>query len=245
MPKDAPNYSRSRETYFRQTHRPVNILFFLLPLLLIFHLGALFLGKLDPNLKVPQDLRHLGEILGIIGPMANLLPPLLVVGVLLLMQFSRHEKWGVQKKTVLGIAVESVFWAVPLVVMVMLTGRLLLAASGGKPLLQGVILAVGAGIYEEFLFRLLLIGGAILLFTKVLGIRRSTIAVWSAILAGIAFSLYHFGPNQFVFSAFVIRALAGIYLGGLFLFRGFGIAVGAHVAYDIYAALAPTSSWSS
>jgi membrane protease YdiL (CAAX protease family) len=245
MPKDAPNYSRSRETYFRQTHRPLNSLAFLLPLLLVFHVGTLFFGKLDPNLKVPQDLKHLGQILGIMGPAANYLPPLLVVSVLLLMQFSRHEKWTVQKKAVLGMAAESLLWMAPLVAMVMLTGRLLLAATPGRPLLQGVILAIGAGIYEEFLFRLLLIGGAILLLTKVLGIRRSTVAVWSAILAGIAFSLYHFGPNQFVFSAFIIRALAGIYLGGLYLYRGFGIAVGAHVAYDIYAALAPNSSWAS
>ena len=210
-----------------------------------FTWGPCFFGKLDPNLKVPQDLKHLGQVLGIMGPMANFLPPLLVVAVLLLMQFSRHEKWAVQKKAVLGMGAESLLWMAPLVAMVMLAPKLLLTALGSKPnnsLLQGVILAIGAGVYEEFLFRLLLIGGAILLLTKVLGIRRSKVAIGAAIVAGIAFSLYHFGPHQFVFSAFVIRALAGVYLGGLYLYRGFGIAVGAHVAYDIYAALAPTSS---
>ena len=244
MPKDAPNYSRSRETYFRQTHRPLNSLAFLLPLLLVFHVGTILFGPMN-LLKGPEDLKRVGHALGDLGTAANYLPPLLIVSVLLLMQFSRHEKWTVQKKTVLGMAAESLVWMAPLVAMVMLTGRLLLAATGGKPLLQGVILAVGAGIYEEFLFRLLLIGGSILLLANVLGIRRRKVEIGSAILAGIAFSLYHFGPDQFVFSAFIIRALAGIYLGGLFLFRGFGIAVGAHVAYDIYAALAPTSSWSS
>jgi membrane protease YdiL (CAAX protease family) len=242
MPKDAPNYSRTRETYFRQTQRPLNSLAFLLPLLLVFHVGTLLFGPMD-QLKAPDDLKRFGALMVGIGPAANYLPPCLVVGMLLLMQFARHEKWAVQKKAVLGMAAESMLWMAPLVAMVMLAPRLLLAASAGRPALQGVLLAVGAGIYEEFLFRLLLVGGAILLLTNVLGIGRSTVAIWATILAGIAFSLYHFDPNhQFKFSAFVIRALAGIYLGGLYLFRGFGIAVGAHVAYDIYAALTlPTS----
>lgn len=242
MPKDAPNNSRTRDTYFRQTQRPVNSLVFLLPLLLAFHVGTLFFGPMD-QLKAPGDLKRFGTLMVGIGPAVNYLPPFLVVGLLLLMQFSRHEKWTVRKKAVLGMAAESMLWMVPLVAMAMLAPRLLLAASAGKTLLQDVLLAVGAGIYEEFLFRLLLIGGALLLLTNVLGISRSTVAVLSAIFAGIAFSLYHFDPgHQFKFSAFVIRAMAGIYLGGLYLFRGFGIAVGAHVAYDIYAALTlPTS----
>jgi len=242
MSKDAPNYSRTRDTYFRQTQRPINSLVFLLPLLLVFHVGTIFFGSMD-QLKAPEELKRFGILMVGIGPAVNYLPPFLVVGMLLLMQFSRHEKWGVRKKAVVGMAAESLLWMAPLVAMAMLASRLLLAASAGKPLLQGVLLAVGAGIYEEFLFRLLLVGVAILLLSDVLGIHRSTVSVWAAVVAGIAFSLYHFGPgHQFKFSEFVIRALAGIYLGGLYLFRGFGIAVGAHVAYDIYAALAFSTS---
>jgi membrane protease YdiL (CAAX protease family) len=237
MSKDAPNYSRARDTYFRQTLRPIHSLVFLLPLLLVFHVGTVFFGPMD-QLKAPEELKRFGSLMMGIGPAANYLPPFLVVGMLLLMQFSRHEKWVVRKKAVLGMAAESLLWMAPLVAMAMLASRLLLAASAGKPLLQDIFLAVGAGIYEEFLFRLLLVGGAILLLTDVLGIRRSTVSLWAAVVAGIAFSLYHFGPgHQFKFSEFAIRALAGIYLGGLYLFRGFGIAVGAHAAYDIYAAL--------
>jgi hypothetical protein len=242
MPKDSSNYSRARDTYFRQTQRPINSLVFLLPLLLVFHVGTVFFGSMD-QLKAPEELKRFGTLMVGIGPAVNYLPPFLVVGMLLLMQFARHEKWTVRKTAVLGMAAESILWMAPLVALAMLAHSLLLAASAGRPVLQGVLLAVGAGIYEEFLFRLLLIGGAILLLANVLRIHRNTVAIWATILAGIAFSLYHFDPShQFKFSAFVIRALAGIYLGGLYLFRGFGIAVGAHVAYDIYAALTlPTS----
>lgn len=240
MSTDAVDYSRSKDTYFQQTHRPINSLVFLLPMLLVFHLGTLLVNT-KFTLKGPRDLEHLAQMLVKVGPLAGLLPAVLVVLVLLLMQFSRHEKWTVQKRALAGMTAESVLWMMPLLAIVMLTGRLLLAAQeGGNSLIQGVILACGAGIYEEFLFRLLMIGGAVAVLTKLMGLKRSTVAFWAALASAVLFSLYHFGDRYgFVFSHFVIRMMAGLYLAGLYVFRGFGIAVGAHAAYDIYAALNP------
>jgi hypothetical protein len=240
MRMDASNTARSRESYFGQTHRPINALVFILPLMLVFHVGSAVFGARH-MLKGPEDLKRIGRLLVDAGPVANLVPAMLLVCVLLLMQFSRHEKWTVQKKAVLGMTLESLLWMTPLVAIVILTGKLLLAAQAQEDgsVLRGVILACGAGIYEEFLFRLLLVGGAILLLAKVLGLKRTTVAIWASVLAALAFSLYHFGPKPFNFSEIIIRAVAGLYLAGLYLYRGFGIAVGAHVAYDIYAALAP------
>jgi hypothetical protein len=54
-------------------------------------------------------------------------------------------------------------------------------------------------------------------------------------ISSIGFAISHhlgvFG-EAFQFDIFVFRALAGLYFCAVYMFRGFGIAVGAHVIYD-------------
>jgi len=98
--------------------------------------------------------------------------------------------------------------------------------------MQRLVQSVGAGIYEEFIFRLLFVGLGLLVFSKLLGLRRDWVAVAAVVVSAVLFSLYHLPTDRAVF-----YVLAGIYLGSLYLFRGYGIAVGAHAAYNIYAVL--------
>jgi hypothetical protein len=46
---------------------------------------------------------------------------------------------------------------------------------------------------------------------------------------------HHIGPlaEPCVWFNFIFRWLAGLFFAGVFVLRGFGIAVGAHAAYDI------------
>ena len=61
------------------------------------------------------------------------------------------------------------------------------------------------------------------------------------VLSAVSFSLYHYqlpwlfcsGSEQFEWQSFVFRALAGIYFGMIFMWRGFGLTAGAHASYDI------------
>ena len=100
---------------------------------------------------------------------------------------------------------------------------------------------VGAGVFEEFVFRLVLLTGVSALCHAM---RMPTIAARSLAVAGtsLAFSLaHHLGEPAGAFSGalFVFRWLAGVYYAGVFLLRGFGIAVGTHVAYDLFVGLYP------
>ena len=105
----------------------------------------------------------------------------------------------------------------------------------GEPGLPTRSLAfLGAGIYEEAVFRLALIP-AVYGFARLLllpGVLASTVAITaSSLLFSIA---HHVGsPGEaFTWYAFVFRWLAGVYFSWVFVVRGFGIAVGTHVAYD-------------
>jgi membrane protease YdiL (CAAX protease family) len=102
---------------------------------------------------------------------------------------------------------------------------------------------LGAGVYEEFLFRLVLISLALLLMVDVFSLPRGPAATAAVIIGGILFALYHFtmpqltGAQPFPFRLFVFFSLAGMYLGCLFVFRGYGIAVGAHALYNVAVSL--------
>jgi hypothetical protein len=98
---------------------------------------------------------------------------------------------------------------------------------------------IGAGIYEEVIFRLLLCAW----LARILNI---ALIPWvlalpmSIVISAILFSLAHnIGPTgePFVQSKFLFRVCAGIFFAIVFWWRGFGIAVGAHAGYDIIVGL--------
>lgn len=112
--------------------------------------------------------------------------------------------------------------------------------------LVNVITGVGAGIYEELVFRLILICALMLLLQDVLGLTHTTSMIIAIGVSAALFSLHHhiiFMHGRFdqtaVFSwpPFVFRTIAGVYFAGLFAMRGFGITAGTHAFYDILAAV--------
>ncbi|MBN1124779.1 MAG: CPBP family intramembrane metalloprotease [Sedimentisphaerales bacterium] len=114
------------------------------------------------------------------------------------------------------------------------------------PLFVEIVTGIGAGIYEELVFRLILICLLMLLFQDILRMDRSMAILLSVVLSALAFSIHHhvgFIAGQFDtlerfrWQPFIFRTLAGAYFAGLFALRGFGIAAGTHAFYDIIAAV--------
>lgn len=107
------------------------------------------------------------------------------------------------------------------------------------PALEKFVSFIGAGIYEETLFRLLLFSFLAygLRFVDVPWVFASVLA---AVASALAFAAAHnLGPDGEAFDnyVFVFRTLAGVYFALLFRCRGFGIAVGAHTGYDVLVGL--------
>ena len=114
------------------------------------------------------------------------------------------------------------------------------------PLSLDIITGIGAGIYEELVFRLILICGFMLFFETVIGLSRNKAVMISILLSALLFSLHHhiaFIDGQlvrgevFTITRFAFRAIAGVYFAIIFAVRGFGITAGTHVFYDIIAVL--------
>ncbi|MGH7538792.1 MAG: CPBP family intramembrane glutamic endopeptidase [Gemmatimonadales bacterium] len=98
-------------------------------------------------------------------------------------------------------------------------------------------LSLGAGLYEELLFRVLLVGSLAWGARRLLGWRPVVAGVWAALLGAVVFSAFHYiGPygDPFRVYSFVFRAIAGLAFSALFLLRGFGITAWTHALYDVF-----------
>jgi membrane protease YdiL (CAAX protease family) len=152
-----------------------------------------------------------------------------------ILQRKYWEETQIHSDYFLLMMVESVGWSV-LIYFLMTNIYLLLMNPTGSMLVQQVTLAVGAGIYEEFLFRVLLIAGISVILGFIFQWSDKT-RNWAAmvIAAGI-FSSFHFIGEYgdfFSFNIFMVRFLAGIALGTLYFLRGFGITAWSHAVYDL------------
>jgi hypothetical protein len=228
-------------SYWTLTRRPLPSLGFVLPILIAYEAGVTAFGGATAASRTGADawLRHALAALGLVD---RWLPPLALVASLVIWQAADPRAWRFGPRCLFGMALESLLLAVALIGLSRLVDlgltrldeRPLLAAGVARPLAP-IVGYLGAGVYEEAIFRLalipLLFGTLRLLQTpKVLA---STLAVTgSALLFSIA---HHAGaPGEpFTWYAFIFRWLAGVYFAWVFIVRGFGVAVGTHAAYDI------------
>jgi membrane protease YdiL (CAAX protease family) len=108
-------------------------------------------------------------------------------------------------------------------------------AAQTEPALRQVVTYLGAGLYEEAIFRLVLFSGMVLCLRSV-ELSRSFAVVLAAAASAILFSTaHHVGPYGQPYSnyLFVFRLAAGLYFALLYQVRGFGIVVGAHACYNV------------
>jgi membrane protease YdiL (CAAX protease family) len=214
--------------------------------LAVYEAGVIWLGGRHPEaLRNGADhwMRGGLETLGLNQPW--LLPVMIVVG-LLVWQIACGNSWNVSLETIGGMLAESLLFAFVLVVIAQLPSY---AMRGSFSAVTGAIISdrsaalallfVGAGIYEEVLFRLCLLPLCSGLF-RAGGLQPRGAAFLAVVATSLAFSLAHYvGPagEPFQLFTFGFRTMAGLFFAGLFVLRGFGITVGCHAAYDLMVGL--------
>lgn len=113
--------------------------------------------------------------------------------------------------------------------------NLLILGKEGLNTIEKLYLAIGAGIFEEFIFRFIFIGLLLTIFFKLFKITKSSIFIPILLLSSLIFSGFHyvgiFG-DSFEWKSFFLRFTAGGYLGLIFYFRGFAICAISHIFYD-------------
>jgi hypothetical protein len=231
-----------RVGYLTATRHPWPCLLFLLPLLVVYEAGVVWLGGAQA-----ESLRNGADTwlrwgLERFGLHQLYWVPFLIVAIFLAWSWLRFwdRPQGVPG-ICLGMALESVGFAIGLWALSRELGPLLeqvgihLSLGPQQTRLSRVITFVGAGIYEEVLFRLLLCFVLDFLFQQI-GVPSLLAWVLTLLASAVLFAAaHHLGPygEKFEGYVFLFRSLAGLYFALLYRLRGFGVAVGTHACYDV------------
>ena len=223
--------------YFKQSKSPFYSFIAILPLFIIYEFGISAISSEDlPNIRNGADvmLRRILATVGINGIYAIAL--VLLIGVIIgfFVNRGKFKNLKVNSNYFLFMLFESILWAFLLLILLS-QAQLLLTKGNAKELFQQIVLSIGSGIFEEFIFRVILVSGLALIvgiFSKRYWIKMS-IAI---VIAAVIFSIFHFVgdyADTFKYSLFLIRIFAGIILGFIYILRGFGIAAYAHSFYNL------------
>ena len=284
-------FNFTRDSYLERTSRPVYAIVYLLPFIIVYELGTIFINtdvlsqtqiRVVAFVWMQELLRHLG--FG--GKFLWAAPALVVVVILLAYQLVSKKPWWISLGDMLPMTIECVLLAIPLIVLSLFLNSATPSKNSGindvapttivvqcaaqqkaapvktqyqqprapvvakpKPqssLLADIVTGIGAGIYEELLFRLILICAIMLLLQDVIGINQHSAVIVAVLLSAALFGAHHHidfltgraNPSDlFDWSKFVFRTMAGVYFDALLAIRGFGITAGTHAFYDIIATL--------
>ena len=97
-------------------------------------------------------------------------------------------------------------------------------------------ISIGAGLYEELMFRMLLIAVIHTLLVDVGKASHKVGAVIAVLVSALAFAVYHpldDGQGGISAQKLCFFFIAGLYFGAVYVMRGFGIVVGVHALYDV------------
>jgi hypothetical protein len=252
----------AKDSYLERTSRPIYALLFLLPFIIFYELGTIFINT---DVLYQSQVRVVAfvwlqqglEYIGLGGKFAWIAPPLVVVIILLWLQVTSRKGWNFITTDVIPMAIECILFAIPLLVLslflnssvrtnssVVLDANVNAAVS--RSVLADVVTGIGAGIYEELIFRLILICILMIIFQDLARIDHSNAIILSVFVSAALFSAHHHiifldgrftSAAPFAWPVFVFRTVAGIYFATIFAIRGFGITAGTHGFYDILATL--------
>ena len=225
--------------YLIVSKSPLYSFIFTLPLFLLYEVGIFLISSRDiDQLRNGADvlMRQVLESFGVYGMYG--FGGTFLIGFLI--AFLRQKKnlrtSEIDSRFLLIMFFESILWATLLVIM-MIKIPTFLSLSNEDHLIQQVVLAIGAGIYEEFVFRVLLISGLAILFGLIFNWGEFGKTFLSVIISSAIFSIFHFFGSYgdtFSFPLFFVRFFAGIFLAMIYIFRGFGITAYAHSIYDLF-----------
>jgi hypothetical protein len=242
------------KNYWRLARAPRYSLLFALPLLVLYETLAFVLDHdAIAGVRNGADVLLKSVFIWVGGRRG-----LLVFGALLLgagaivVRRDWRKGGGIQPRVFLGMLAESVTWALLFgTVTGVLTGMLLrslhllaigAAIGGGRVgVPTQLMISLGAGIYEELLFRVIIVSALAAIARRGFGLRPLPAGVFATILGALIFSAFHYvGPygDRLELGSFVFRAIAGVLFSALYLTRGFGITAWTHALYDVFLTLA-------
>jgi predicted Abi (CAAX) family protease len=221
--------------YFRKSSSPLYSFIITLPIFLIYELGIFWMRNIEFNYIQNGADVLIEQIILKLGFDVIYVSSIIFLFILLIIIYyqKRHFNSLSISRSYLGVMfLESMVYAS---ILFFLMGNLYLMDVSTNDIYCNMILSLGAGIYEELIFRVLLIYISYQSIKFLFRLGKFSANFYAVILSAILFSLFHFiGAESFNQEAFAVRFIAGIFLASLYVQRGFGITAITHSFYDIF-----------
>ena len=240
----------SRRGYFASARAPRYSILFALPLLVGYEGLAALLSTPRGGLRNGADALFRGAFTAVAGDRgpAIFMAAIILIGVYLVSRDMKRSSQQLRFSYFVAMFGESALLAVGFgLVIGTITANLLGAAhllAIGAP--AGItdmsrparlMLSLGAGLYEELFFRVVLVSGLAAASRTLLGFGRGASVTVAVLVSATLFSLFHYVPpygDPFQIRSFTFRLLSGIAFSALYVTRGFGITAWTHALYDAY-----------
>ncbi|MBI4553552.1 MAG: CPBP family intramembrane metalloprotease [Candidatus Latescibacteria bacterium] len=224
--------------YLLASRSTVYSAFFALPLFLAYECAAILYRQDIDDIRNGADVL-LKQVLVFLGVGGFMGVSVILLGALLYLIWKERRRTSgpIRGGYFLLMAGESVVYALGLGRVV---SRMVQAVMIGPVTLSfkaQVIASLGAGIYEELLFRVFLITALYIVLHRLFGLRLVSAYLMAAVMASLIFSGFHYvGPlgDRFTIHSFVFRFFAGLVLSALYITRGYGITAYTHTMYDLF-----------
>ena len=238
----------SRTSYFGVSRAPRYSVLFALPLLVLYEVLAATLAQPGHGeIRNGADALLRTAFTAFAGPYGPsiLMGAVALFGMILVIQDRRKNRDPYKPMVFLGMLAEATVLALGVRFVIGVTTAKLLGSlhalsispMDGMSWSARLMLSVGAGLYEELFFRVLLVTGLATGARIVLGLGARAAGLFAVLVGAFVFSAFHYvGPygDQFSLQSFTFRMLSGIAFSGLYLLRGFGITAWTHALYDSF-----------
>ncbi len=224
-------------SYVDESRRLGMSVLLILPLVLLYQVGIVRAGSATRNLA---EVWMTWPIVLLGAPAAKVVNAALIAAML-------YGLWELGRRGTICVSYLVIMLFESLLYALLMFGGLIVATEFLHQKVQAylifgevprdvLLLSLGAGVYEELLFRLLFVGGGRRLVCGFFGWPKSVGVIVLLVASSLAFSyVHHVGSMGEDFDSFVFmfRALCGLALGIIFLTRGLGVAVWTHAIYNV------------
>ncbi len=227
--------------YLDDTHNLLYSFLVSIPLFLLYEfLIVVSQPSGDAIVRISVDvwIKSLFTYLGL-NAMSFSLLLLLIIGSVIL--FRERERLKTVRFSYFPVLLlEATFYAIIVAIISQSLVSLLLNMAASDPInslsmMEKLALSLGAGLYEELFFRVILVTALIWVFTKMMGKKWAGVTA-AVVLSALLFSAVHYigtMGDAFSLGSFLYRFLFGLILNGIYVWRGFGVAAWTHAIYDI------------
>lgn len=244
--------SMAAPSYWSETRAPRHSILFALPLLLLYEVMAAALAGPEAGVRNGADVLLQALVAGAVGRsgMLYVTAAVIVLCIAWVIRDARRHG-GIRFRWFPLMLAESAMLAVVFALVVSVATSQVLSGFGvafmtvdagaavapqEMSAATAIMLSLGAGLYEELVFRVLLVTGLAAGTRALLGASQATAGVTAVVVSAIIFSAFHYvGAYGDTFSvpSFTFRAIAGLAFSALYVLRGFGLTAWTHALYDV------------